>query len=1038
MSQRDAEKGMQRMCDRGRLWESSKPLSTPQHPHLRPYVKKRDRKIRYGRIASAIALMGGCAIANFPNRSLAQSNIVPDATLGAESSFVVPNFNGLPVEAIAGGAIRGQNLFHSFAEFNVSEGRGAYFFSPNAAIVNILARVTGTNPSQILGTLGTFGNSSPNLFLMNPNGIIFGQNASLDVGGSFVATTANAIRLGNTGLFSATQPQTSNLLTVNPSAFFYNQLANQRQIVNRSTATTTVLGTPTIGLQVPDGRSLLLVGGDVRLEGGLLFALGGRIELGGVAQNGTIELTTNANELRLGFPADAARANVSLTNQAEVNVRAGGGGSIAINARNVEVLGGSKVRAGIASGLGSPDSKAGNIEINATGTVTVAGAGFIANAVQAGGVGKGGDINITTESLLVTEGGQVNALTFGQGDAGSVTIFAPNLVSFDGTDPNGNSGGAASIVEPGAVGNAGNINITTGSLFVTNGSQLSSSTFGEGNAGSVRITATDTVSFDGVGTNGFPSGALSSVEAGAVGNGGDIEINTNSLSVTNGARLMTNTSGQGNAGSIRITATNTVSFDGVGSNGRSSLATSAVGAGALGNGGDINITTGSLSVSNGAFLIASTYGRGNAGSVRITATDTVSFDGVGSNGITSGVNSDVGAGAVGNGGDIEIRTNSLSVSNGASLSAITSGKGNAGRVRIHATDTINFDRGDISSFVYLGAVGDGGDIEINTGSLSISNDAFLLADTFGQGNAGSVKITATDTVRFDGSYAASAVGSGVVGNGGDIEISSSSLSFTNGAFLSTSTSGQGNAGNVRIRATDTVRFDGVGSNGLFSKVSSSVVVGAVGNGGDIEITTGSLEVTNGAFLSADTFGRGNAGSVRITSTDKVRFDGVASNGASSGAFSSVGSSAIGDGGDIEITASSLLLSNGASLFAGTSGQGNSGNVKITANDSLSVTNGAYLSTSTAGQGNAGSVRINVGDSVSFDGVASNGVYSAAFSSVEKGAVGNGGDIEITTNSLSFNNGASLFAGTFGKGNAGSVRVNATDTARFDGGFATTL
>lgn len=987
----------------------------------------------------AVSLMGSCAIAS-GNCAFAQtpSNIVPDATLGAESSVVVPNFDGLPVEAIGGGAQRGQNLFHSFQQFNVSEGRGAYFFSPDAAIGNILARVTGNNPSQILGTLGTFGNSQPNLFLINPNGMIFGSNASLDVGGSFVATTANAIRLGNTGLFSASEPQTSNLLAINPNAFFYNQLSNQGQIVNRSTATTTVLGTPTIGLQVPDGRSLLLVGGDIKLDGGRLFALGGRIELGGVAQNGIVELIANGNELRLGFPTDVARADVSLTNESEVNVRDGDGGSIAINARNVEVLGGSKVRAGIASGLGTPESKAGDIEVNAIGTMTVVGESFIANAVQADGVGKGGDINITTESLFVTEGGQINALTSGQGDAGSLTILARDIVSFDGTDRNGNSGGAASSVEQGAVGNAGNINITTGSLFVTNGAQLSSSTLGEGNAGSMKITATDTVSFDGVSTNGFSSGAFSSVEAGVVGNGGDIEMYTNSLSVTNGARLIANTLGQGNAGSIRITATDTVSFDGVGSNGLSSLAASAVGSGILGDGGDVEITTGSLSVSNGAYLITSTSGQGNAGSVRIRATDTVSFDGVGSNGITSGANSDVTAGAVGNSGGIEITTGSLSVRNGASLSASTSGKGNAGRVRITATDTVNFDRGDISSFVYLGAVGDGGDIEINTGSLSVSNGASLLANTLGQGNAGSVKITATDTVRFDRSYAASAVGSGAVGNGGDIEISSSSLSFTNGAFLSASTDGQGNAGNVRITATDQVSFDGVGSNGLHSKASSTVGVGAVGNGGDIEITTGSLEVNNGAFLSADTFGQGNAGSVRITANDKVRFDGVASNGASSGAFTSVGSRAIGNGGDIEITTGSLSLSNGAVLFAGTSGQGNSGNVKITANDSLSVTNGAYLSTSTAGQGNAGSVRIIATDSVSFDGVGSNRLSSAAFSSVEKGAVGNGGDIEITTNSLSLTNGASLFAGTFGKGKAGSLRVNATDTVRFDEGFATTL
>ena len=176
-------------------------------------------------VAGAIASGFECA--------QAQSKIVPDSTLGAESSVVQTSSNGSPIEIISGGAIRGGNLFHSFLEFNVSLGRGAYFLSPNVDIQNILARVTGSNPSEILGTIGTYGASNPNLFLINPNGIIFGQNASLDVGGSFVATTANAVLLGNNGIFSASEPAKSNLLSVNPSALLFNAISGQG-IVNRS------------------------------------------------------------------------------------------------------------------------------------------------------------------------------------------------------------------------------------------------------------------------------------------------------------------------------------------------------------------------------------------------------------------------------------------------------------------------------------------------------------------------------------------------------------------------------------------------------------------------------------------------------------------------------------------------------------------------------------------------------------------------------------------------------------------------------------
>ncbi|MDZ8259657.1 filamentous hemagglutinin N-terminal domain-containing protein [Nostoc sp. ChiQUE01b] len=116
-----------------------------------------------------LAGLAGCLSASiFTAKTQAQqSNIVPDNTLGGESSQVIDNFLGLPIEVITGGATRQINLFHSFQEFNISEGRGAYFFSPSADIQNILARVTGNNPSEILGRLGTLGSSNPNVYLIN-------------------------------------------------------------------------------------------------------------------------------------------------------------------------------------------------------------------------------------------------------------------------------------------------------------------------------------------------------------------------------------------------------------------------------------------------------------------------------------------------------------------------------------------------------------------------------------------------------------------------------------------------------------------------------------------------------------------------------------------------------------------------------------------------------------------------------------------------------------------------------------------------------
>ncbi|MDY7023756.1 MAG: filamentous hemagglutinin N-terminal domain-containing protein, partial [Cyanobacteriota bacterium] len=144
----------------------------------------------------------------------ASAQLVPDNTLGSESSTVTPNVNirNINSDRIDGGAVRGNNLFHSFQEFNVEAGRGVYFSNPET-IINILTRVTGDNISNILGTLGVLGNA--NLFLINPNGIVFGPNARLDVGGSFFASTADSILFENGIEFAASNPQAPPLLTIN-------------------------------------------------------------------------------------------------------------------------------------------------------------------------------------------------------------------------------------------------------------------------------------------------------------------------------------------------------------------------------------------------------------------------------------------------------------------------------------------------------------------------------------------------------------------------------------------------------------------------------------------------------------------------------------------------------------------------------------------------------------------------------------------------------------------------------------------------------
>ncbi|MCL6754870.1 filamentous hemagglutinin N-terminal domain-containing protein, partial [Nostoc sp. CCCryo 231-06] len=410
------------------------------------------------------------------------ADIIPDGTLPNNSSVKLEGNNSI----IEGGTQAGGNLFHSFREFSVPI-NGAALFNNAADIQNIISRVTGGSLSQIDGLIGA--NGTANLFLINPNGIVFGQNAQLNVGGSFVASTANALQFGNIGFFSATDPNIpSPLLTINPSALLFNQINQNAVIQNNSIAFAgrDPAGFNAFGLRVPNGKSLLLVGGNVNMDGGELNANGGRVELGGLSEPGSVALGVDGDNLSLKFPENVARASVSLTNQAGIYVEGTGGGDIVVNASNLEILGGSFLRGGIGRRLGTPETVAGDITLNATGEINVAGGSIVFNQVRFGSQGNGGNITIDSGSFSLRDRAILVASTFGQGNAGNVTVRAQDAVSLADAY-------ILSTVESGGVGKGGNIDINAAKVSLIDGAQLQALTRGQGNAGNVTVRARDAV-----------------------------------------------------------------------------------------------------------------------------------------------------------------------------------------------------------------------------------------------------------------------------------------------------------------------------------------------------------------------------------------------------------------------------------------------------------------------------------------------------------------------------------------------------------------
>ncbi|MBD2200361.1 MULTISPECIES: beta strand repeat-containing protein [Calothrix] len=976
-----------------------------------------------------VGFLGWLTISIFTGKTLAQpSNIIPDNTLGAESSQVITNFEGEAKEVITGGAIRQIHQFHSFSEFNIREGRAAYFFSPNADIQNIFARVTGNNPSEIMGRLGIFGNSQPNLYLINPNGIVFGNNASLDLQGSFVGTTANGIQFANQGIFSATNPQAVPLLTVNPTALFFNQIQANAGITNRSQAAAgkNLIAEDVTGLRVADSKSLLLVGGNINLDGGNLRAYGGNIELASLAAPGNIGLNiTGDNNISLTVADAIERANVSLNQAAEVHVLGVNGGNIKIHTRDLNLAGDSKIRAGIEKTLGTVDSQSGNIEINATGTINLTDGSFISNVVRQGSVGTAGDINIATGSLNLSQDSFIDASTFGQGNSGKVSIIARDNISLT------SSSEIYSSAEEGSVGNGGSINIQTGSLVLTQGSELNTKTLGQGHAGTINIKASDTISLDG-----FTETTLNNDQPGRIysrittvvnpegtGKAGDIQIQTDSLQSSNGAFISSSTLGQGSAGNIIIDANN-ITFAS-----ESSIDSRVFNQG-VGEGGNIWINTNNLSLLGGSQISTRVSGKGNAGNISVNARDSIKLDGIVGSSI-AGIQSDLLKGGVGNAGNIEITTGSLSLTNGASIDNGTDGIGNAGNITINASETINIEGfgnifteqlGDvklpsnIGSDVSFDGVGKGGDIRINTRELFLDNKGIISADTFGQGNGGNIFIQATETIslsntnNIDFTQISTTVSDKARGNGGTINIQARNLLLDN-ASINGFTFGQGNAGIISIKVQDNLSLN----NG--SAFANSTAAGKIGNGGNIQIETGKLLLDNDSYFAASTNGQGNGGNIIVKAADNISIANKSS------IFSVVSDTAEGNAGNIQIFAKSFSVS-GESLLVNSNlgGKGNAGNISINTKENVSLTGGSFLSNGTSGIGNAGNIKIQAGGTVTVSG-RSERFVSAISSGVIENGVGNSGDIEIVASSFKLSDDADLITLSNGKGNAGNVFIS---------------
>lgn len=676
----------------------------------------------YGCLSSAIVLSSNPAIAQ-----------VEANGLGTIVTPLGDTFN------ITGGTPAGNNLFHSLGLLNLlNPNQVANFTGLPPNIQNIFARISGGR-SNINGQIQVTGGNQPNLFLMNPNGITFGASARLLVPGSFVATSARAIRFpGNAEFsFTSTAAELSNpLLQINPNALLFGP--SPGAIVNRSLADLNVPNQSVTGLEVPVGKSLLLVGGDVRLEGGGLYAPGGRVELASVT-GGAVGLAVQGNLLQLAVPP-TARADISLTDFAKVDVRASARGDISVNARNLTIADGSFLATGIAANLGLTNSIAGDLQINATGTVTLTGLrdfinrSAIINAVglkEAPGTGGNpGKIEIQADVLRMEGGAQIFAGTFGDQNGADVILQAREIYLTGEAEFGGGQVASSQVLtqaQETATGRGGNILIKQTSLLsVTDGGAINASTLGPGAAGNVDIVGVDRVVVDGRGQ--FRASRIIA-DTQSSGPAGILTVFSRELVVQNGGRVSAETTGSGDAGQLQVQATGFVIVDGRGSELNFNTRSQRRGAG---NAGDLVIVTPRLSATNGARVSARTTGRGDAGTLVVIAPESVTIDGAGSGLFFDSTN----AGLVQQFEAIKITTNQLRVQN-------------QGQISVNAT----------------GSSGVGGDLQIAANSILMTHQGRITAVTeSGQGGNMGLQVRDLLLMRFNSEISTSAEGPGDGGN----------------------------------------------------------------------------------------------------------------------------------------------------------------------------------------------------------------------------------------------------------------------------------